>query len=54
VIGCDSCRKLDAEYAQIVKAKKRKAAQEKEEAVLRDPEPVLTLLVSSHSVILPP
>jgi hypothetical protein len=31
VIGCDSCRKLDAKYAQTAKAKKRKAEQEKEQ-----------------------
>jgi hypothetical protein len=31
VIGCDSCRQLDAKYAQTAKAKKRKAEQEKEQ-----------------------
>jgi hypothetical protein len=31
VVGCDSCRKLDAKYAQKAKAKKRKAEQEKEQ-----------------------
>jgi hypothetical protein len=31
VIGCDRCRKLDAEYAKRAKAKKRKAEKEREE-----------------------